>query len=191
MTSVFHREYLAPALAGCPSIVFAPKRVELTTASHASHENSSDASESDATSGYARLQARPYKTHIESRMAGTRRRVRSPQSDDSYLKDLKPGKNLMNPAFGPSIAIVTAPEPMNHGSLASAAALPWSKFMNTPDGYILGLASRLTRSIGTGPPSIALRLHTCANKHTCGVGERELSSLPGTSSFVENAYFGN
>ena len=82
-------------------------------------------------------------------------------------------------------------EPMNHGSLASAAALPWSKFMNTPDGYILGLASRLTRSIGTGPPSIALRLHTCANKHTCGVGERELSSLPGTSSFVENAYFGN
>jgi len=130
MTSVFHREYLAPALAGCPSIVFVPKRVELTTVSHASHENSSDASESDATSGYARLQARPYKMHIESRMAGIGRRVRSPQSDDSYLKDLKPGKNLMNPAFGPSIAIVTAPEPMYHGSLASAAALPLSKFIH-------------------------------------------------------------
>jgi len=42
----------------------------------------------------------------------------------------------MNPAFGPSIAIFTAPEPMYHGSLASTAALPWSKFINTPDGDI-------------------------------------------------------
>ena len=57
---MFHREYLAPALDGCLSIVFAPKRVGLTTASHASHENSSDASESDAASGYARIHSGPY-----------------------------------------------------------------------------------------------------------------------------------
>ena len=143
---------------------------------------------------YACIHSMPYKTHIESRMADTRRRVRSPQSDDSYLKDLKPGKNLMNPAFGPSIAIVTAPEPMNHGSLASAAALPWSKFMNTPDGDISRSSQPIDaqqRPTGTGPPVTASRLHTCTNKHKCGVEERELSPLPGTSPFVGKAYFGN
>ena len=104
---------------------------------------------------------------------------------------MKPRKNLMNPASGHSIAIAAALVPMYHGSLASAVALPWSKFTNMQDGDIFGLASRLTRSKGIGPPSIALRLHTCADRHTCGVGERELSSLPGTSPFVENAYFGS
>ena len=29
------------------------------------------------------------------------------------------------------------------------------------------------RSTGTGPPVTASRLHTCANRHKCGVGERE------------------
>ena len=47
-TSVFHWEYLAPSLAGFPSIVLEPNRVGLTTVSPALL--SSDAYESDATS---------------------------------------------------------------------------------------------------------------------------------------------
>jgi len=39
----------------------------------------------------------------------------------------------------------------------------------------LGLASQLTRYTGTGPPVTASRLHTCANRHKRGVGERVIS----------------